>query len=663
MNNSPAVQHELNVNTPHSTVDDNTAQPPHSSDVEGPQGSRKLQGIRWALLVVAVVSPFFLFALDNTIVADVQPRILKTLGGIEKLPWISVAFALGAVSVNLLGKFYGQLETKTTFLISILIFEVGSVVCGAAPSMDVLIVGRTICGLGGSGIYLGCMNVLSNLTTEAERPAYLSLVGLMWGLGTVLGPIIGGAFADSSATWRWSFFINLCVGGAATPAYIFLLPVQDPRPGVAVTTRFREIDIVGTILIAGASVSSIMAISFGGSVYAWDSAQIVSLFVCTGVLWAVFCIQQLLCVLTTKTRRIFPMEMGKSYEMVLFFVLTICSITSCFVPIYFIPLYFQFAIGDSALRAAVRLLPFVVVLVSAVIFNGIVMGKVGYYKPFFVIGSILVLTGASLMYTLNLYSGTGRLYGYSVILALGTGLFSQAAFPVAQAVVQPSEVSAATAFIGCAQIGGLAFALAVSNTLFINLAISAISAILPNVDVRVVRQAISGASADFLPGVSAEKKEAVLKAIVSSISKVYIMAIAVGALAVISSVFLRWKKLFPGTEGVHSPRSEGEWPVVSSNFTYGLYKRFESREIIMSTNEHSGNATLTQFPADSLRNPQRLITGHNKDGNTIFLATDHGDHHGLMLDGIAAQNCIYSTATVPVDLNDNKDVTWAEQNK
>ncbi|KAJ5281644.1 hypothetical protein N7478_007016 [Penicillium angulare] len=140
---------------------------------------RKATGIKWALLLVAALSSIFLFALDNTIVADVQPKIINDLGEIEKLTWISVRFALSAVEVQLLwGKIYTQMNIKLFFLVGVLLFEVGSAVCGATPTMDTLIVGRALCGVGGVGIYIGAMNIISLSTTEAERPGYLGLVGL-----------------------------------------------------------------------------------------------------------------------------------------------------------------------------------------------------------------------------------------------------------------------------------------------------------------------------------------------------------------------------------------------------------------------------------------------------------------------------------------------------
>ncbi|KAA8644348.1 hypothetical protein EYZ11_001643 [Aspergillus tanneri] len=508
---------------------------------------RKVTGFKWVLVIFSILSAIFLFALDNTIVADVQPKIIDSFGEINKLPWISVAFALGAVSVNLVwGKVFAQLEAKKSFIVTIILFEVGSAVCGAAPTMNALIIGRALCGIGGSGIYLGAINILSNSTTEAERPGYLGFVGLTWGIGTVLGPIIGGAFADSKATWRWSFYINLCVGALAAPIYLWLIETHDPRPGASIKDRIKYLDIPGAVLSAGAFVSGIMAISFGGAMFEWGSGRIIGLFVCSGVLWILFGLQQVF--LTTPETRLFPLEFLKSYEQVIFFALVAAAVTCAFVPVYFIPLYFQFVFGDSATQAGVRLLPFVFIMVFAVISNGILMGIVGYYMPWYLVGGILVVIGGSLMHTITLESSTSRIYGYSVILALGTGLYSQASFPVSQAKVGPSKVASSTAFIGCGQIAGIALGLTISNSIFINQATNKIAKILPDANISLIQRAISGAGGPFFKSLDSAQQVAVQKALVSTIGNIYFMIVAAGAFTVVLSLFMKREKLFVQTK-------------------------------------------------------------------------------------------------------------------
>ena len=159
---------------------------PAATEPEKPP--RDISGWKWGIVVLAILSSTFLFALDNTIVADVQPAIVLHFNDIANLPWLSVGFLLGAASTNLIwGKVYTQFNAKWTYVMCVALFEVGSALCGAAPNMDALIVGRVICGIGGAGMYVGVMTLLAATTTIQERPMYVGGTGMTWGLGTVLG--------------------------------------------------------------------------------------------------------------------------------------------------------------------------------------------------------------------------------------------------------------------------------------------------------------------------------------------------------------------------------------------------------------------------------------------------------------------------------------------
>lgn len=140
---------------------------------------------------------------DYSQVADVQPAIISRFGQVQDLPWLSSAFALGAVAILPWSKAYGIYNIKWLFIANIIIFEAGSALCGGAPSMVGMIVGRVIAGVGGSGMYMGCLMLVTITTSDQERPLYMGILGVVWGVGTVLGPIVGGAFTDSSASWRW----------------------------------------------------------------------------------------------------------------------------------------------------------------------------------------------------------------------------------------------------------------------------------------------------------------------------------------------------------------------------------------------------------------------------------------------------------------------------
>jgi MFS family permease len=506
---------------------------------------RSIHGVQWFIVVTAILSSIFLFSLDNTVVADVQPAIVEQFGDINKLPWVSVTFLLAAASMNLIfGKIFGQFNAKWTYIVCVIIFELGSALCGAATSMNMLIVGRAVCGLGGSGMYIGVMTLLSVTTTVAERPMYIGLTGLMWGTGTVLGPVVGGAFADSSVGWPWAYYINICIGGLFAPVYVFMLPTFDPRPGVKFKERCLEMDFVGTIVLVGAFVSGVMAISFGGVLYAWDSAEIITCFIVSAVLFAVFAVQQTLAILTTNERRIFPVGFLKSRSLIILFAMASCAAASMVVPLYMIPLFFQFTRGDSALDAAVRLLPYIVVMVFACISNGTLLSVYGFYMPWYLFGGSFVVTGATLMHTVGTSTSTSAVYGYSSLNGLGIGMFLQASFSVAQALVSSEDIPAAVGFISTGQITGITIGLAVANSVFLNKAESNIKVILPNASLGEIQAAILGVGSQFVKNLPGETRTAVINAIVEAMSKTYFGAIAAGSLVVVMSLFLKRERLF-----------------------------------------------------------------------------------------------------------------------
>jgi MFS family permease len=161
-------------------------------------------------VVVTINFGTFLFAIDNTIVADIQAAIVISFGAgtVTKVPWLANAFALAAASLLLpWGRLYALFNSKHLYISSVIIFEAGSALCGGAPNMDALIVGRAIAGIGAIGIYLGVMAIISANTTDKERPTYLCATGAMWGFASVLGPVLGGAFVASAGGWRWARFM------------------------------------------------------------------------------------------------------------------------------------------------------------------------------------------------------------------------------------------------------------------------------------------------------------------------------------------------------------------------------------------------------------------------------------------------------------------------
>ncbi len=514
---------------------------------QDPQTVRPIHGWKWIAAMVALYSCAFLYGLDTTIAADVQPNIVKSLGQIQKLTWIGSGFPLGSVATILpIGYAYGLFNIKYFYIISVIVFEIGSAICGAAPTMDALIVGRVIAGSGGAGMYLGVLNYISVFTTIRERSLYAALCGLVWGLGTVCGPLVGGGFAISSATWRWAFYINLVLAAVSAPAVIFWLPTHQPRKDIGFFEKLKHMDWLGIVLIAAVYATFVLAFTFGGAQWPWSDYRFIIMVTFFGVLLVTFILTQYFAVLTTKERRIFPAQFLKHRSMLLLYFGTSAASSTLFVGAYFIPLYFQFARSDSAIMAAVRLLPFIVILVTFVMLNGALMPVFGYYMPWYLASGILMLIGGSLMFTVDEHTSPAKIYGYTIIMAAGAGLSAQIAYSVAPAKLAPHEVPAAVGFINLAQIGSVVISLTIAGTVFQNTAFRNLQLALAPFDVPVeeVRSALAGTQSAVFAGGSAEVKAAAIKAIVQAMDKVYALVIAAGAVSIVSAVAMKREKLF-----------------------------------------------------------------------------------------------------------------------
>ncbi|PNP56718.1 hypothetical protein THARTR1_03414 [Trichoderma harzianum] len=518
---------------------------------------RKAKGVstwKWVLTLITVYVTGALYGLDTTVAADVQGTVLEQFGEPEKLAWIGVGFPLGSVAVILsMGKAYGIFDVKWLFFATAVMFEVGSAICGAAPNMNALIIGRVIAGAGGAGIYLGGLNILSLLSSPRERPLYIAGTGVSWGVGTILGPIIGGAFAESSATWRWkAFYINLVIFAVTCPVYIFAIPSLDPQPTLKLLQRLAAVDWLGTVLNAAIYAVWVLALTFGGAEWAWSDGRTIACFVTCGVLIILFGLQQRFKIFTTKAQRIFPAGFLLSRSLVLQHFATACTTTTIFAPVYYIPLFFQFTRDDGAISAAVRLLPFICVTIFCIMFNGTLMPKFGYYQPWYIFGGIMITIGGALMFTVDSTTATSRVYGYSVILAIGTGVANQAAYSVTPVKVVmdprfgPQMIPDAIGFINMAQIGAAVHALAISGTVFQNLAFQYLQSALVGygyTDAQL-HGAIAGTQSQLLAQATDSVKALALEAIVKAMSRVYILVIVAGGVLLLSSLGMKTEKLF-----------------------------------------------------------------------------------------------------------------------
>ena len=510
--------------------------------------ARQITGLKWVLVCLSLYISTFLYGLDTTIAADVQGAVVEQFGHVEQLAWIGAGFPLGSVAVILpLGALYTSFNMKWVYIASLLVFEAGSALCGAAPDMNAMIVGRVIAGMGGSGAYLGALNYISAVTSPKERGTYITLIGFTWGIGAVLGPVIGGAFSISAATWRWAFYINLVVGAAMGPIYVFCLPPLHPIKGVSIRSRISNLDFVGFVLNSALWVMFTIPLTMAGGQWGWNDGRTIASFVVFGVILVVYALQQYLAIFTTTETRAFPIHLLKSRTQVLLFIGTSANITTLFVVVYFIPIYFQFVHNDSALMAAVRLLPYVVICVTFNLLAGHLLSKVQYYMPMYIISGVFVtLGGALLMAYLDPSTSESSIYGFTVLIAVGSGITLQIGYAVAGIKAGPKSLGDAISLQNVSQIGGTVLALVIAGQIFQSMAFQYLSEVLKDTgySAKEIHDAVAGAQSKLFTELTGELRERAILAITQGMQKSFILVIVSGAVLIVTGAFMRVERLF-----------------------------------------------------------------------------------------------------------------------
>ncbi|KAI0388387.1 putative efflux pump antibiotic resistance protein [Xylariaceae sp. FL0594] len=480
---------------------------------------RKLTGITWFIAIFALISSTFLYALDNTVLANVRPSIIDTFGQIDLLTWVSVAYPLGEVGSNpLWGKLNVHFNNKILYLITLAIFEVGSAVIGSALSMVAVIVGRTIAGFGGSSIYVCTVNIISSLTTPAERNHYIT----------------------------YAFYINVVIAGVTAPACVFLIPSVRPPQTRSSTwwQRLRRIDYVGEVLWLGGIVTVVTILSSGGALWTWGSPRLIGLYVAAGAAWILFWVQQHFSILTSD--RIFPLELAGRWHMMLLFCWSSLTIANDTVTIYSLPLLYQFSFNDSPLYAAVWTIPFIAALLVSGGPLGPLFPKFSLYKVWFLCASVPMLVAAGLLSTINYRTSRAAITGYTVIQGVGCGPVVSLPFTVVQAKATTARAKmATTGLLTCAQMAGLVLALGIATAVFLNRATDEIGALLSGAEFprSLIQAAISGVGSSVFDNLDPDIRRKVSAIVARNVGKVFYLNVAGSALGFVTAVLMKWETL------------------------------------------------------------------------------------------------------------------------
>lgn len=374
-----------------------------------------------------------LAALDQSIVATALPRIAADLHGFSNLSWVVAAYLLASTAtVPLYGKLSDLYGRRAMFVIAIVIFLVGSALCGAAQSMTELIVFRAIQGLGAGGLIPLVQALVGDLFSPRERGKYQGYMSSVWGIAAIAGPLVGGVFTDQ-ASWRWIFLVNLPLGAVA-----LVVVVTQINPSVE--RREHSIDYIGSATLTAAIVSVLMIAVWGGSTYAWGSPEILSLAAAAVALLAVFILIERRAREPVIPLRLFASSIVRSTSLAAFAVGAVL-----FGTLIYIPVYAQGVLGSSATNAGLLLLPLNFAWMSVNVIVGRLILRTGRYRRYPIIGGVITILGVYLLTRLGASSDRLDVLVAGGFVGLGMGLTVQTNITAVQNSVERPLLGVATA--------------------------------------------------------------------------------------------------------------------------------------------------------------------------------------------------------------------------
>jgi len=386
------------------------------------------------IVMISVMFGLLLAALDQTIVVTAMPRIVQDLNGLQHLSWVFTAYLLAStVTVPIYGKLGDMYGRKPFYIGAIILFLIGSALSGAAQNMGELIAFRALQGIGGGALMANSFAIIGDLFAPAERGRWQGLFAAVFGLASVIGPLLGGFLTDNYS-WRWVFYINLPVGAVA----LFLAATYMPK--IAGKAKDRAIDFLGASLLAVSLISLLLGVTWGGTQYAWGSRQIIGLFITAAIgtvafLFAERHAQEPILPLSLFRNRIFNVSM----------IAIFLSAMGMFGGILYIPLFAQYVIGESATNSGTILAPMMAGLIVSSIGAGQIMSRTGKYKAL-AVGGMAIVVGA--MYWLA-QVGTGTtqagLIERMVVMGVGLGMTMPVFNLAVQNAFSQAELGVATA--------------------------------------------------------------------------------------------------------------------------------------------------------------------------------------------------------------------------
>ncbi|KAH8423969.1 MDR family MFS transporter [Aspergillus melleus] len=441
-----------------------TREPPNEAQ-EGRREERQNRKKTWYFWAVfpALCVTTFLAALDTSILSTALPTIARDIEAGELYMWITNSYILSStVVLPLFGQTANIFGRRWLMIISVVVFGVGSAMAGGARDSGMIIAGRAVQGIGGGGINTLVDIVICDLVPLRQRGKYVALMAAVWAVGTVIGPVLGGAFAEH-VSWRWVFYINLPLCGASLILLLLFLRATHPPGSGTIWKQLQRVDVVGNSILTAAVVSILIALTWAGTKYAWSTWQVLLPLILGLAGLVLFYAHQMsrFCSEPSIPPRLF----SSATALCALWIAFIQSVLLYWVG-YFLPIYFQAIRSASATESGLKVLPITAAIAPFGIATGVLIAMTGKYRAFQFVGYIFLTAAGGLFSLLDDKSPARDWAGFQVLFGAGSGMIFSSTLPPIQASLPETDVATATATWAFMRSFGCIWGIAIPTTIF-----------------------------------------------------------------------------------------------------------------------------------------------------------------------------------------------------
>ena len=517
----------------HTTVDQ-ISDPAHSSiQPEYPTGAK------FWLIILTVGAVLVLTCIDMNIVATAVPSITDHFHTVADVGWYSSAFRLCVCAFQFVfGKAYTLFAVKRVFLLANAISIAGSLLCGAATTSTMLVVGRAVAGLGSAGLLAGCFVIPVQSIPLRRRPMFFAGMGGIEGVATLAAPLLGGALTQSLG-WRWCFYINAPIGAVTLLLTMYCFSDTRKPSDIALMTfkqKISQLDLLSNLLFLPALTSLFLAFSWAGTKYPWDSGKVIGPLITFALLLAAFVYNQF----RRGDASALPPRVIKRRTVIAGFIFIMCANSTGNVLEYYLPTYYQTVRGYSPAKSGYMLLPILIGATIGSLVHGVGTSTFGYYTPFMLFASIIMPIAAGLITTLKTNTSFARLIMYTAFSGFAYGIGFSGPQNAVQTVLPPEDIPLGLSVMLFAQSFGPAVALAIAQVLFTNQLSTNLSGLVPGLSRANIE---NNGLTEIVTSVPPAKVQETLRGVDKSLIQTWYLVVGLACATMFGSLLIEWRSV------------------------------------------------------------------------------------------------------------------------